>query len=192
MNKKSATQSKMNGMQNKTTNTQNKMGARTRSKFRPVRSAGGGRPRPNTYKGLGRPFFAYRLFQYLAAVSGPPACHSTSNSWAMRSFCPCRYNQPSRHSRPVEARYSWAVACLATLALLAFFAPAQHSGLLFGEQGFQGGQFPELSPGGHVLGGYAMQAAGLASRVVPTRRLRTRISSTASPTKARARGGHFL
>ena len=65
--------------------------------------------------------------------SGLYPSHIALNNSSMRSFLPLQVQPASRHSKPVEARYSCTVACLATVALLAFFAAAQHGGLGVGQ-----------------------------------------------------------
>src|SRR5699024_7990191 len=110
-----------------------------------------------------------------------------SNSSRMRAVSPRRYSQPSRHSNPVEARYSSGVACFETAVRLAL-RPRRNmsssSGVKSGSSSFSSRNWARADTY-LIFSAFSLPGA---SRWYSTRRWRTSSSSTLSPTKARARG----
>src|SRR5699024_2296701 len=110
-----------------------------------------------------------------------------SNSSRMRAVSPRRYSQPSRHSNPVEARYSSGVACFETAVRLALRPRRNMSSSSSVKRGSSSCSSRNWARADTYLIFSAFSLPG-ASRWYSTRRRRTSSSSTLSPTKARARG----
>ena len=114
-------------------------------------------------------------------------CHSVSNSSCTRLSRPFRYSQPSRHSKPVDARYSSGEACLATLALLALRPRLKTASSSSVKSGSNSCSSRNCARAETYLTFSALSFPA-DRRWCSTSRCRTRSSSTLSPTKASASG----